>query len=193
MSSDARPAASPLELDRFVRRLGADHDVAIAGVEWVPGCGGAVEGGSGGWRVQLGADMLGDTATARFVAAHEVGHLALGHVGRKTLPVLAAVLTGLMVACLAAGSVLGCLWAGTPGASVGLGGAGWVGLLLIRQVWVVWSRHTELAADQFAHANGCPLTPAVARRLRRAEPSVALVDRLFPSHPSWARRLAVSA
>lgn len=188
-----QPSVTSQEVEHLVHRLAAAHHLGVIAVSWVPGRGGSVARGAAGWHVRLGLDLLDSRAAARFVAVHELGHVVLGHVARRAAVRLAVALAGIMLATLAAGVMLGGWAAGPSGAVIGLGLAGWVGLGLVRAAWVAHTVRGEFAADRFARTNGCPLNATVVRLLTAAEPPPAVVDRLFPSHPSWDRRMRVSA
>lgn len=159
---------------------------------WAPTDNGGSSSTKGGHPViTMSVPLLTHVEVALFVAAHEAGHIGLGHVAGRARTV--GIYLGSFVVCL----IIGCAIAvALLGWSRGLNLAP-----LAMLVWIVAQRPLlarlkqpqELAADQFAARHGYRLTAGIRsvldEPLSRAD---TWVRWLFPTHPAWATRLAVS-
>lgn len=174
------------DIEDLVRGVLPGRDVQVA---WTwRGVGGAATSRRGRCVLQLSDETLHDANLAAYVAVHEAGHLALGHVQHRARTV--AIYLCSLAACLVVATALLTAATGAPGvALVPLALLAWVGLQ--RPLLARLKQPQEYAADHFAAAHGHPLTPRIAAmmwtpRSRRER----FVVWLFPTHPSWDRRVA---
>ena len=191
-----RPRASPVteiehetreRVERAVRMLvPGEPDM---GVVWAPtGHGGSSSERHGHPVITIGVPLLDRVDVALFVAAHEAGHIAAGHVSdrARTIAVYLAGFAGCLIA----------------GGAVAVAVLGWAGINLTplsMLVWVVAQRPLlarlkqpqEFAADAFAVQHGYPLTASMLTVLDVPASRVdGWVRWLFPTHPAWSTRLA---
>ena len=152
------------------------------------GVGASAESRHGHPVVQLSDETLSDAHLAAYVAVHEAGHIALGHVQHQARTV--GIYLASLAVCLAVAAALLLTFAGTQG-------AGLIPLSLL--VWVLAQRPLlarlkqpqEYAADRFAAQHGYPLTPHLAAMMWTPRSArERLMVWLFPTHPSWDQRLA---
>ncbi|MDQ2850516.1 MAG: M48 family metalloprotease [Actinomycetota bacterium] len=160
-------------------------------VVWAPGGhGGSSSTRAGHPVITISAPLLTQVEVALFVAAHEAGHIRLGHVAGRARTV------GIYL-----GGFAGCLIAGC---AIAVAAFGWAGINLAPLAMLVWvlaqrpllarlKQPQELAADYFAARAGYPLTESMLTVL---DVPVSRTDTwagwTFPTHPTWATRLAVS-
>lgn len=138
--------------------------------------------------IQLSDDTLGDAHLAAYVAVHEAGHIALGHVQHRARTV--GIYVASLAACLAVATALLLTLAGTQGAGL-IPASLLVWVAVQRPLLARLKQPQEYTADRFAARHGHPLTPRLAAmmwtpRSRRER----LMVWLFPTHPSWDQRLA---
>lgn len=162
------------------------------GVVWAPtGHGGSSSDRHGHRVITLGAPLLARVEVALFVAAHEAGHIAAGHVANRARTV------GIYLAGFAA-----CL---LVGAAIAVAVLGWGGINLAPLSMLVWvgaqrpllarlKQPQEFAADAFAAHHGYPLTASMLTVLDVPLSRVDVWVRwVFPTHPPWSTRLAATA
>jgi Zn-dependent protease with chaperone function len=162
-------------------------------IEWVAGVSGRVRLTRKGIRLFLGREILADEEDARFTIAHELGHIARGHVDRRTVLRTFACLAGaagvVFLSLITTGRII---WGAHD-----FGMAGFAPLLivlihrpLIRRI----VQPRELEADDFATQQQCPLTTRLAERYQerdgkeQAKGPARLYRWAYPTHPSWATR-----
>lgn len=161
------------------------------GVVWAPtGHGGSSSDRHGHPVITLGAPLMDQVDVALFVAAHEAGHIAAGHVRERARTI------GIYLASFAACLIVGC--------AVAVAVLGWGGINLAPLAMLVWvaaqrpllarlKQPQEFAADAFAAQHGYPLTEPMLTFL---DVPVSRVDGwvrwLFPTHPAWPARLAAT-
>ena len=172
-------------LEDLVRLVLPGQDVHVA---WTwRGVGGAAASRRGQCVVQLSDETLHDARLVAYVAVHEAGHVALGHLQHRARTV--GIYLCSLAACLVVATTLLLTLAGTEG----------VGLIpLALLVWVVLQRPLlarlkqpqEFAADRFAAQHGHPLTAGIAAMMwTPSSRRERLMVWLFPTHPSWDQRL----
>lgn len=143
--------------------------------------------------ISTGALQVLDERELRAVLAHEVGHIAHGHVADKTA---AAVQLARRAGLISTGAFGGGLalthlfdqtaWAGLGATLAGAVAGGIAGNAAHRRLAAL-TRHTELEADTFAaHAGGSAISLASA--LRKLEVAMA---RLHAQVPDWQRTLGI--
>jgi Zn-dependent protease with chaperone function len=139
--------------------------------------------------VRVGRDTLeAPVEVQRFIAAHEVGHIALGHVYRRRAAELSAA-AGL----IAVGLVLAALHISTfpdthPAVATVVPAAA-AGALVVLLMSYVPARRCERAADVFACQAGSPLTPTVAEWMMGQRRQPRLTPTWMLDHPKWPDRL----
>jgi Zn-dependent protease with chaperone function len=141
--------------------------------------------------IMLGRRILADPEDARFTAAHEMGHVALGHTSGRRAGRVLVVYVGAALAVLAGTTVVVLLGMHAfPVAALGL--VTWVVLqaVLLKRL----KQPQESAADVYATSHGAPLTrrPALQYAARRTA-AARLLALVFPIHPSWLERAAIVA
>lgn len=177
-----------------VQRAVSDLLPGESGVEvvWAPGAHGGHSGTRGGRPVITISDRFLDRVdVALFIAAHEAGHIGLGHLGRRA-HTIGVYLAG-FATCLIAGSILAVSLFGRAGINLApLSILVWV--IVQRPLLARLKQPQELAADAFAARAGHPLTADI-----RAVVDVPVsrgdtwAGWVFPTHPSWSARLAATA
>lgn len=181
--------SAEVDIEHFLAAAAAGMGSPAPALVWTPGRSGRARRRREGYEVLIGREVLGDAAVARFLAAHELGHVVLGHSTRGRSAALAALYLGTLVGVLSLACVAGVMWAGAwDGLSLGapVGAAIWLAiapLLLRRTSWPF-----EHAADVFAARCGAPLTPAVVDWLEHGPKHHG--GGWLDTHPSWRARAA---
>lgn len=179
------------QAERLVGLISEREGLEQPEVEWVDGSGGRVRRTrAGGVRLVLGRGILDDVEDARFTIAHELGHVARGHVERRTTYWTFGLLAGSAGAVLLALAAAGMAWRGVDG--LGLLGFAPVMIVIAHRPLV---RHLvqprELEADDFAAEQQCPLSGRLAGRYQAARTSDdRLLNWAYPTHPPWSVRAA---
>ncbi|MBO1756870.1 M48 family metalloprotease [Allobranchiibius sp. CTAmp26] len=150
-------------------------------VRWVPGS--ADSGANTDWRgrhvIKFGDSLLCNADQAFFFAAHEAGHIALGHTRWQTkLTTMLLFLSGASVVLLAAGLLVAQF-------NLAAGSWAWLGLLLVLHL-VLRLRypHRELDADDFAQDHGHSIIGITSDAARGWQHELLL------THPRWDQRQA---
>ena len=91
------------DAEQWAIALAARHAVHLEPIHWVPGATASIQRSPRGGQLSIGTDLLLDEGTAQFHIAHEIGHLALGHVRtrRQRLQVISPYLAAAAAAELA--------------------------------------------------------------------------------------------
>lgn len=160
-----------------VTALVADLAPAAA-VQWDPDSvvSSAIITRSGRQVITIGEHLLDDRRQALFFAAHEAGHITLGHgtFARRALNV-----TGLLVVMAVA---VGLVLVTTPFAAWTLPTVALTELVMLHVFLRLRIRPAEYAADDFAAVHGYSIV-----RVPEPEPWHWWHE-IFPTHPSWPRR-----
>lgn len=132
------------------------------------------------------AQLAQEPRMAPFWVAHEVGHIALGHVRRRRFYTVML----LLFLPLLVGPFIVAFAGGGP-AHLGLASAAGVLTWPFTLRWQV--RPGEAAADQFAARVGCPLdSAALAAYLKGHGWIDENAGAWLGSHPDWATRLRIA-
>ncbi len=181
------------EVEAFLMQLSELEGRPAPIVTWVDQGGSQVRPGRRN-HLELDRRILIDRNDARFTAAHEFGHIALGHTSAGRVGRIAGMYVGTLVAAMVITTwvviaLTGAEWM-IPIAFV-LGALAW--LPLQRQLSLRIKQPMERAADLFAARAGAPLTADLVQRYEteRTTTSRAL-SYVFPLHPSWADRAAAT-
>lgn len=138
--------------------------------------------------IVLRRTMLRDPEEARFVALHELGHVALGHQRAGPASAAAAVLLLALVFPLGIGTVLALRVGAPPEIGLCLGVFVAAVLLAIASRWFVQRR--EYDADLWAGRHGGVLTEDIARAaFGWPRPWVQALEALWSTHPPTAQRV----
>lgn len=172
-----QPPLAAGEVEELVRRLSRRWSLPAPAVEWAAGHSRGEMSGDGS-RLLLGTGLLADPESARFTVAHELGHLALGHVGARR-----RVAARILLRRLAPVAAVAALWLLLPAPALAVLPVAAFPLLA---PWL--RRGEEAAADAWAAAAGFPLTPGLAARYRAAEGGDPAG--WSATHPSWRARCA---
>ena len=185
--------ATEAEVEGFLHMLSEREGRSTPAVTWVDGGGSQVRPGRRN-HLELDRRILSDRADARFTAAHEFGHIVLGHTSARRLAALIALYVGTLVAVMVVATWLlyaptGAFWLLPVGFVVG--GVAW--LPIQRQLSLRLKQPMEHAADLFAARVGGPLTKDLVARYEAERTGTGrLLSYVFPLHPSWAERLEVT-
>lgn len=188
--TDVDPAA----VEAFIGQLSRTAGIPAPQVEWTDQRGSAAHGGRRP-RIELSRSILTDPGDAYFTAAHEMGHVVLGHTSGRNTGGLAALYVGSGLLVLALTTTLATVVIGFDHA-VGLSPtvATLVWVLLQRGMSRRLKQPSELAADLYAAHAGAPLTDRLAARYTavrtRRDKTWAWI---FPLHPSWDQRAHLTA
>lgn len=182
------------DIEAFLAGLVRQEGRDLPTVQWVDRGGSRASVRPGRGLIVLDRRILAHTDDAHFTAAHELGHLILGHTAARRSGSLMGLYVGTLMAAMALVT-----WA-----MIVLGGTTWITLapVLGMLAWIplqtAMSRKLkqpqEYAADLYAAGAGAPLTKTLAERYE-AERSRAgrFWSHIFPLHPSWADRASVTA
>jgi Zn-dependent protease with chaperone function len=139
--------------------------------------------------VRVGRDTLeAPVEVQRFLAAHEVGHIALGHVYRRRAAELSAA-AGLIAVGLVLAALHISTFPDTHPAVPTVAPAAAAGALLVLLVSYVPARRHERAADVFAGQAGAPLTSTVVEWMMGHRRQPRLTPTWMLDHPKWPDRL----
>ena len=179
------------QAERLVRLISAREGLEQPRVEWVDGSGGRVHRTrAGGLRLVLGRGILDDVEDARFTIAHELGHVARGHVERRTTYWTFGLLAGSAGAVLLVLAVTGVTMRGVDGLAL-LGFAPMTIVIAHRPLVRYLVQPRELEADDFAAKQQCQLSGRLAERYQAARTrDDRLLNWVYPTHPSWSTRAA---
>lgn len=143
--------------------------------------------------IVLNRRILNDRDDARFTAAHELGHLVLGHNTGRRNGRLAGIYVGTLIIAIGLATAAMLVTIGSTWVSLApvLGWLLW--LPLQRQLSVRLKQPAEVAADLYAARAGAPLTTTLVERYEAEETTADRVAAyLFPLHPSWSDRAAIT-
>ena len=205
-SSTRMDAQQQAAVEEWIGHIAARHGLDVA-VRWADCVSSEALNERGRLVVQMSLRETIDPATARHIAAHELGHLVLGHKSRRRAATNMLVSIGIAAVLVVVTGLVGAMaarlltWAGAPGLAallLGLGvgsvaGSGVAGVL-VRWWFLSNSVRGEFAADDFAQRYE-PLTQAMARQADQHAPvethwSDRAMQWLTPTHPTWAQRYA---
>lgn len=138
----------------------------------------------------LGRGILDDVEDARFTIAHELGHVARGHVERRTTYWTFGLLAGSAGVVLLVLAVTGVTTRGVDGLAL-LGFAPMTIVIAHRPLVRYLVQPRELEADDFAAKQQCTLSGRLAERYQAARTrDDRLLNWVYPTHPSWSTRAA---
>ena len=181
------------DIEQLVDQLARQAGRPSPAVRWIPGKGGQANRRRGQDVLTLGRGILDDTEDARFTAAHEMGHVLLGHTQARNAIRTAVVYIGSAALAMALGAAASRWWLGIDPLS---------GVMMLMPLWLLiqpgilrrLKQPQEREADTYAAAHGAPLTLALAARYTaRQTRTDRLTARLFPIHPPWPERAAHAA
>lgn len=183
------PGTEPTDeasVEALVRATAHRVGITAPEVEWTNAE--AAMARAGGRVIRLRRNMLSSADAARFVALHELGHVALGHLRPGPSSATVVVMLAAMVLPLVAGAVVALRMGIDWGVGVALGVP--LGAVLVAIAARLMLQSREYAADAWAAINGGVLTEGVARAaFKPARPSVQVAESLISTHPPIFRRV----
>ena len=181
------------DIEQLVDQLARQAGRPTPTIRWVPGKVGQASRRRGRDVLTLGRGILDDDEDARFTAAHEMGHVLLGHTEARNGIRTAVVYVGSAAVLMALGAAAGRWWLGIDPLS---------SIMMFMPLWLLiqpgilrrLKQPQERDADAYAASHGAPLTPALAARYAARQTRFdRLTARLFPIHPPWLERAAYAA
>ena len=187
--------ATEAEIEQWITQTATEAGREVPKVVWRDGGGAEAKRRKRRDVIFLGREDLTDDARIRHAAAHEMGHVLLGHTTLRgvTLPIIGLV-GGLLLLVILGVIVVGMV-AGPVVAPAGFSLGVIVWLALWARLALRWLKHpAEFAADAFAVRAGSPITPQLLAQGVSEEQTfrATLLGRvtawLFPTHPHWEQR-----
>lgn len=185
-------AVTEAQVEDYLAQLCQREGRPAPTVTWVDGGGSQIRTGRRN-QLQLDRRILECRDDAQFTAAHELGHIALGHTTGRRNGRMIGVYVGTLILAMAAAVWLAVTFLSDAWIAVALvlGAMAW--LPLQRQLSLRIKQPMEHAADLYAARAGAPLTPELVQRYEAERtPTSRFLSYVFPLHPSWTERAAVT-
>lgn len=185
-------ALTEADAEALLQRLSDQEGQPAPDVTWVDH-GGSHASVRPARHLVLDRRILADADDTRFTVAHEFGHIVLGHTSSRRSGSLIGLYVGTLIAAMALATWLVVAVVGSTWVTIAPV-VGWLAWLpLQRQLSLRLKQPMEHAADLYAARSGLPLTTSLVQRYEAERTRGGrILSYLFPLHPSWAERAAVT-